>query len=56
VIVINWDALANSIVVGCITGSAIGVVTGLTNWLLNRQILRRLEKFEESHSKPKGEN
>jgi hypothetical protein len=45
--IINWDALISA----CITGSVVGVVTSITNWLLNRQLLRRLEEFEDSRIK-----
>jgi hypothetical protein len=50
IIIIDWGMLVQS----CITASVVGAVTGITNWLLNRQILRRLEKLEESRTKKKN--
>ena len=51
IIIIDWGTLVQS----CITASIVGTVTGVTNWLLNRQILRRLEKIEESRDKKNKE-
>ncbi len=49
---IDWNTLINA----CVTGSTVGVVTGLTNWLLNRHLLRNLERLEESIGGKKKEN
>jgi len=44
----------NTLFTACITGSVVGAVTGLTNWLLNRHILANLERFEEKLKSSKG--
>ena len=49
-IIIDWSALVTS----CIMASIVGIVTGLTNWLLTRRFIQHLEHLEESLRKKRS--
>ena len=47
----DWNTLWNA----CITGSVVGAVTGITNWLLTRHLINILDKFEDKIKTLNGE-
>ena len=45
IVVIDWSALLSA----CITASVVGAVTGVTQWMLNRHLLKNIERLEDKY-------